>query len=90
MKVILTFCMLVAMAGAAPAKLRPYERIAPTPAGHVGSPEVWSIYLGPAGALLESDYFRTPHGLFTAGSSAPCRLHRRGGDEELRLTYSCR
>lgn len=89
MRIVLTFCMLAVMAAAAQAKLRPHERIESVPPGRAGSPEVWSIYLGPAAALLESDYFRAPHGMFTSERSAPCRLNRRGGDGELRLIYSC-
>ena len=54
------------------------------------TPAAWSIYLGPAGAMLESDYFNAPQGPFRAGRIVPCRLDTGHRDTPLKLAYACR
>jgi hypothetical protein len=54
------------------------------------SPTLWSIYLGPAGAMLESDYFNAPRGPFRDGRIVPCRLDTERRDANIRLAYACR
>lgn len=83
---LIALCALATTATIAQAKRTPFARAEQT---SEPGPEAWSIYLGPAGAMLESDYFSAPHGFFNSRHIAPCRLHRRSADNELRLAYSC-
>jgi hypothetical protein len=85
-KSLIVFCALATTATIAQAKRTPFAQ--PEQASQP-SPDAWSIYLGPAGAMLESDYFSAPHGFFNSRHIAPCRLHRRSADNELHLAYSC-
>ena len=83
-KSVAAACVLAGTVGTAQAKLTPL-----TPAEPTRTPDVWAIYLGPIGAMLESDYFRAPHGTFKSRQIRPCRLHRHENGDELRLAYSC-
>jgi hypothetical protein len=79
------FGLLMAMSTTAEAKRTPF-----TPAPAARTPETWTIFMGPAGAMLESDYFRAPHDLFKRSNAGACRLYRHGAGDTLRLAYSCR
>ncbi len=91
MKVLIALAVLLAPAlfgpallgldATAQAKLAPFE---PQPAA--ASLEAAAIYLGPAGAMLERDYFRAPQPLFAAGRIFPCRLQLFA---KTRLAQSC-
>lgn len=86
-------CVLTALgaiacaSSAANAKPGPTAEI--TKPGYESTPAAWSIYLGPAGAMLESDYFNAPRSPFHAGRIVPCRLDRDDRGETLKLAYSC-
>lgn len=85
MKALLALCLLAMMSGPAAASLTPRAPVPPPP-----GLETWQIYLGPAGAMLESDYFRAPRSPFAGGPVIPCRLRRSGTADEVHLTFSCR
>ena len=90
MRIVLALCAVAAMAATAEAKLTPNVQIPFTPAQHPGALEQWSVFLGPAGAMLESDYFRSPRGPFTGRRDTPCRLQNRSASDAVQLAYSCR
>jgi hypothetical protein len=69
MKALLTIAMLLALSATAQAKFAPVE----TPRVTI-SPEDNGIFVGPAGAMLESDYFRAPQTPVASGRLFPCRL----------------
>lgn len=77
--VLLLTLPAVAQASRGPA---PEKRLTPSPAD-------WAIFTGPAGAMLESDYFRAPGANLAGSGLFPCRL-----DLDLfnktRLTMTCR
>lgn len=50
------------------------------------STEETSMATGPAGAMLESDYFRAPQRPLTAGRIFPCRLQIF---DKVKLAQSC-
>ena len=85
MTLLLASCMLVLLGTAAQAKLTPLQRQSPG-----DSPDVWAIYTGPAGAMLESGYLQPPNGAFAAQRIAPCQVLRDTVDGEVRITHSCR
>ena len=85
MKAVLTACLLATMTGAAAASLAPRAPVLPSHAL-----ESWLIDLGPAGAMLESDYFRAPQSPFAGGPVIPCRLRRSSTAGEIHLAFSCR
>jgi hypothetical protein len=60
---------LLLLSTVAQAKIAPIEppRLSPT----VGET---AMYTGPAGAMLESDYFRAPQTPTASGSIFPCRM----------------
>ena len=63
----------------------------PTPLANQAAAEIadeMAIYTGPAGATLESNYFRAPQPEFAGGRIFPCRLQLRVF-EKTRLAQSC-
>lgn len=85
MKTLLALCLMAMMSGTAAASLTPRAPVLP-PAGL----EVWQIDLGPAGAMLQSDYFRARRSPFAGGPVVPCRLRRSSTADEVHLSFSCR
>ena len=85
MKALLAACLLATMSGAAAANFSPRVPVMPPHAL-----ESWLIDLGPAGAMLESDYFRAPQSPFASGPVVPCRLRRSSTAGEIHLSFSCR
>lgn len=69
------------IATAVQAKPAPVEPIRLTP-----SIEETSMTTGPAGAMLESDYFRAPQRPLTAGRIFPCRLQMF---DKVKVAQSC-
>lgn len=83
MKAVLAFAVLLTVSAAAQAKLAPVETPRLTPA-----PDDSGIFVGPAGAMLEADYFRAPQTPVAAGRVFPCRLQLQIF-EKTRLAQSC-
>lgn len=84
MKVLLASFMVILLAAAAEARLTPMQRQAPPE-----SPDVWAIYTGPAGAMLEPGYLQPLNGAFAAQRIEPCQMMRNIVDGEIRLTHRC-
>jgi hypothetical protein len=84
MKVLFALAVLVAFATSAAATPSPFE---PRPAAPAidDSP----LYLGPVGAMLESDYFRAPQPPAGAGRIFPCRLRLHAISREPRFAQVC-
>jgi len=83
MKILITFAMVVALGAAAQAKPAPLD---PRPISL--STDDAAIATGPAGATLESNYFRAPPQPYAAGRVFPCRLQLRVF-EKTRIAQSC-
>jgi hypothetical protein len=83
MKALIAFAVILALGGTSQAKLAPLEaqQIAT-------SRSDMDMFAGPAGAMVESDYFRAPQPPFAAGRIFPCRLQVRMF-EKTRLAQSC-
>jgi hypothetical protein len=66
---VLAFVLLIALSAAAQASRGPApdKRLTPSPAE-------WTIFTGPAGAMLESDYFRAPGANLAGNGLFPCKL----------------
>ena len=69
MRPALAFILLAALSAAAQASHgpTPEKRLTPSPAD-------WAIFTGPAGAMLESDYFRAPGANLAGSGLFPCKL----------------
>jgi hypothetical protein len=84
MRPALAFVLLVALSAAAEANYGPAPQKRLTP-----SPSDWAMFVGPAGAMLESDYFRAPAANVAGDGLFPCKL-----DLDLlaktRLAMTCR
>lgn len=88
MKAVLAFAVLLSVSAAAQAKLAPVD-LAPTEAPRLTpAPDDSGIFVGPAGAMLEADYFRAPQTPVAAGRVFPCRLQLQIF-EKTRLAQSC-
>jgi hypothetical protein len=81
-------CILAATTAVAAAKHTPFDS-RPAAVASEARADNGAIFMGPAGAMLESDYFRAPQGLFSRGNRS-CRLRRNSNGKTLRLAYSCR
>jgi hypothetical protein len=68
MRAVLTFVGLIVFAGIARTMPSPYQAARPAPAINDSA-----IYLGPAGTLLEADYFHAPQPRYGARRLFPCR-----------------
>ncbi|MFN3658517.1 MAG: hypothetical protein ACK4UO_14805 [Pseudolabrys sp.] len=80
MRTALAF-FLILLTQAANAAYAPVETAPRTP-----SPDVYAMFTGPAGAMLESDYFRAPR--TSERRAIPCRLERSIFDKT-RLAQAC-
>ena len=84
MRLLLSLALLAAFGAAAVATPSPLQRQAASPSVDVGA-----IYIGPAGALVESDYFNVPRPRPDITRIFPCRLHLRALISKTRLAQSC-
>lgn len=75
---------LLACLGAAEAAPSPPQQEAPE--RHIDN---GALYLGPAGALLEQDYFNAPSPRSGITRIFPCRFHLRTAVGTTRLAQSC-
>lgn len=85
MKVLLASCMLMLLGTTAQANLTPLQRQTPE-----DRTDAWAIYTGPAGAMLESDYFQPPNGAFASQRIAPCQVLRNTVGGEVHIIHLCR
>lgn len=83
MNPLLAVALLLTLSAAAQAKPAPTEPMRLTHA-----PEEMAMSVGPAGAMLETDYFRAPQRPVTAGRVFPCRLQLQLFDKT-HLAQSC-
>ena len=87
MKALVALAVILALSATfgatSQAKLAPLE-----PQQIATSPDDTDMVAGPAGAMVESDYFRAPQPPFAAGRVFPCRLQVRMF-EKTRLAQSC-
>jgi hypothetical protein len=84
MKNLIAIAVLVSLGASAQAKPAPFE-IRPLAI----SANDTVIQSGPAGAMLESDYFRAPQQPVAAGRLLPCRLQLRMFDTIRVASQSC-
>lgn len=84
MKIICATGMLLLSMAAAQAKFAPVESVRMSPL-----PDEVTIAAGPAGAMLESDYFRAPQTPSATSQIFPCRLKLQVF-EKTQLAQSCR
>jgi hypothetical protein len=82
-KVVLGIALLLTLSAAAQAKYAPVETPRPT-----APPDDSAMFVGPAGAMLESDYFRAPPQQQRSSDSNVCRLQLRVFDKT-QLAQSC-
>lgn len=75
---------LLACLGAAEAAPSPAQQAAPE--RHIDN---GALYLGPAGALLEHNYFNAPRARSGITRIFPCRLHLRRTVRRTRIAQSC-
>ena len=83
MQALLALTVLLTLGAAAQAKPTPVERIQ-----NPFAPDESAMLMGPAAAMLESDYFRMPQTPFASDRVFPCRLQLRIFDKT-RLARSC-
>lgn len=83
MKPVLAWALLLFLSAAAQAKLAPVNSPRLTP-----SPDESSVFIGPAGAMLEADYFRAPQKPVAVGRVFPCRLNLQVF-EKTQIAQSC-
>lgn len=83
MNPLLIFVALLTLSATAEAKPAPTEPMRLTHAT-----EEMAMSVGPAGAMLESDYFRAPQRPVTTGRVFPCRLQLQLFDK-IHLAQSC-
>jgi hypothetical protein len=84
MKVLLAVAMLAALATSAAAMPSPFE-----PKAAVSAVDDDALYLGPVGAMLESDYFRAPEPPAGAGRIFPCRVRLHVFGRPPRFAQAC-
>jgi len=82
MRLLLSFALLTVFPAAAAATPSPMQREAQRI-------DDGAIYLGPAGALLESDYFNVPPPQAGVTRIFPCRFHLRATVGSARFAQSC-
>lgn len=83
MKAALAFAILLMLEAAAQAAYVPVA-----PQRLTAPPDESAMLVGPAGAMLESDYFQAPRSPLTARRVFPCRLQLSVFDKT-RLAQSC-
>jgi hypothetical protein len=84
MRVLLLLAGLLVFAADAVAMPSPYKTGRPSPAIRDNT-----IYLGPAGALLEADYFNAPQPRQGVGRLFPCRPRLHIVDRRRGIEQSC-
>lgn len=84
MKLLITIAVLLALGASVQAKPAPFEL---RPLAISANDTV--IQSGPAGAMLESDYFRAPQQPTAARRLFPCRLQLRMFDTVRLASQSC-
>lgn len=84
MKVLLAAAVLAALATNATAKPSLFESKAA-----VAIADFDALYLGPVGAMLESDYFRVPEPPAGAGRIFPCRVRLHAIGRTPRFAQTC-
>jgi hypothetical protein len=84
MRMLLTLAGLIVLSGSASALPSPYAISRPSTAINDSA-----IYLGPAGALLEADYFHAPQPRYGAGRLFPCQLRLHTIEYTRRVGQSC-
>jgi hypothetical protein len=82
-KVVLGIALFLTLGVSAQAKYAPVETLRPT-----APPDDSAMFVGPAGAMLESDYFRAPPQQQRSSDSNICRLQLRVFDKT-QLAQSC-
>jgi hypothetical protein len=82
-KVVLGFALLLALSATAQANYAPVEAPRPTT-----TPDDSGMFVGAAGAMLESDYFRAPQQQQRASDPNVCRVQLRIFDKT-QLAQSC-
>ena len=87
MKVLLAVAMLAALATSAAAMPSPFEPKAA--ARLLRRVDDDALYLGPVGAMLESDYFRAPEPPAGAGRIFPCRVRLHVFGRPPRFAQAC-
>jgi hypothetical protein len=85
MKLVLVSAMLAALATGAAATPSPYDL---NPDGPAVADEN-AFYLGPVGAMLESDYFGLPQPTAGAGRVFPCRIRLHPIGNQPRFAQVC-
>lgn len=83
MKALIALAVLLALGATVQAKLAPPERQLVAI-----SADDLTIYTGPSGAMVESNYFRAPPAPLGSSRIFPCRLQLRVF-EKTRLAQSC-
>ena len=86
MKALLALTLLLTLGATAQAMPTPIETPRLTPA-----PDEIGMFVGAAGAMLESDYFRAPQTPVASGSVFPCRLQvfDKAMFDKTRLAQAC-
>jgi hypothetical protein len=84
MKALLALAVLAALATIATANPSPFEPSAATTAADDDA-----LYLGPVGAMLESDYFRAPEPPAGASRVFPCRVRLQPIGRTPRFAQAC-
>lgn len=85
MRIVIASILCAALVSSAAAKPSPFEvkgALPPTVDDNV-------LYLGPVGAVLESDYFGLPQSLTGAGRIFPCRVKLHVIDRGPRFVQAC-
>jgi hypothetical protein len=83
MNALLAIAVLLSLSAGAQAKLAAVETPRLTP-----EPDDSTMVVGPAGAMLESGYFRAPQAPVASGRVFPCRLRLQVFDKN-KLAQSC-
>ena len=84
MKAVLALAVLAALTTIATAKPSPFEPRVATIAADDDA-----LYLGPVGAMLESNYFRAPEPPAGASRIFPCRVRLRPIGRTPRFAQAC-
>lgn len=85
MKVVLAPVLLLIFVASAVAKPSPFE-VKDVPSL---PPDDNVLYLGPAGAMLESDYFGAPQSLTGANRIFPCRVKLQAAERRTSFAQVC-
>jgi hypothetical protein len=84
MKVLLTSAVLLALCANAAAKLAPFD---PEPQRSTMTDD--ALYLGPIGAMMESDYFNVPRARAGDSRVFPCRPRLQAQSHSTQIVQTC-